>query len=203
MTLVAERSPARLQMSEEEFVAWCRDDVRAEFVDGEVSVMSPVLAIHDDLFHFLAKLLGVYLELRPEGVIRGSEFQVRLRQGLRRVPDLLFVSKDQLDRVKTSYLDGAPDAAFEIVSEDSVDRDWRDKYLEYQANGVQEYWVVDPAHRAAHLYRLADGKYAEIPAEDGRLSSTVIPGFWLKVEWLWATPPPGALVCLREMGLLP
>lgn len=202
MTLLAERPPARLRMSEEQFVAWCRDDVRAEFVDGEVIIMSPVLAIHDDLFHFLARLLGNYLELRPEGTIRGSEFQVRLRQGLRRVPDLLFIANEHLDRVKPSYVDGAPDAAFEIVSEDSVDRDWREKFLDYQASGVLEYWVVDPAHQAVRLYRLTDGRYVEVSAENGRMSSTAIPGFWLKAEWLWAEPRPGALACLREMGLL-
>jgi Uma2 family endonuclease len=202
MTLLAERSPGRLHMSEEQFAAWCRDDVRAEFVDGEVIIMSPVLAIHDDLFHFLARLIGVYLEVRPVGIIRGSEFQVRLREGLRRVPDLLFIANDHLDRVQSSYVDGAPDAAFEIVSEDSVDRDWRDKFLDYQASGVLEYWVVDPAHRAVRLYRLVDGRYIEVSAENGRMSSTAIPGFWLKVDWLWTSPRPGALVCLREMGLL-
>ena len=202
MSTVIDPPRGRLRMTEKEFDAWCISDVRAEFVDGEVIIMSPVLAVHDDVFHFLANLLGVYLELRPEGRIKGPEFQIRLRQGLRRVPDVLFISKERLDCIKRSYVDGPPDAAFEIVSEESIDRDWRDKFLEYEANGVREYWIIDPAHQAVRLYRLNEGRFQEVPPADGQLASTVIPGFWLKVEWLWQSPPPGALACLREMGLL-
>ena len=31
----------------------------------------------------------------------------------------------------------------ELVSPESVSRDWREKYLDYQAAGVREYWVID------------------------------------------------------------
>jgi len=189
-------------MTEAEFDAWHHQHRRAEFVDGEVIVMSPVMAIHDELFHFLAGLLRDYLEVRPVGRVRGPEFLVRLRKGLRRMPDLFFISTDRLHLVKRSYIDGAPDVAFEIVSEDSVERDWREKFFDYQACGVMEYWIIDPAHETVKLYHLVAGRYEEVTAQDGRLNSVAIPGFWLKTEWLWLTPPPGALACLREMGLL-
>ncbi|MGV3724623.1 MAG: Uma2 family endonuclease [Actinomycetota bacterium] len=202
MTLTLEQPTPRQRMTEDEFDAWRGESGRVEFVDGEVIVMSPVLAVHDSAFHFLAKLLGIFLELRPIGRVCGPEFQVRLRQGLRRVPDLLFIASARLDLVKRSYLDGAPDAAFEIVSDDSVERDWREKFHEYQACGVSEYWIIDPAHQTVRLYQLRDGRYEEVAAQDGRLSSTAISGFWLKTEWLWREPPPGALACLREMGLI-
>lgn len=202
MTLQATPRPDKLRMTEEEFDAWCSEDVRAEFVDGEVIEMSPVSAIHDDLFHFVTGLLRVYLELNPVGRVRGPEFQVRLRAGLRRVPDVLFISSERQHLVKRTYVDGAPDAAFEIVSEESIARDWREKYQEYEANGVGEYWIIDPAHQSVHLYALREGRYVEVAEAEGRLVSTVIPGFWLKPEWLWQDPTPGALACLREMGIL-
>lgn len=202
MTLHATPRPPELRMTEEEFEAWCTEDVRAEFVDGKIIEMSPVSAIHDDLFHFVAGLLRDYLELKPVGRVRGPEFQVRLRAGLRRVPDVLFISTSRQHLVKRTYVDGPPDAAFEIVSQESVDRDWRDKFHDYEANGVGEYWIIDPAHESVRLYVLVDGHYQEVPPEDGRLTSTAIPGFWLKTEWLWQDPTPGALACLREMGVL-
>lgn len=202
MTLQATPRSGRRRMTEEEFDAWCSEEVRAEFVDGEVIEMSPVSAIHDDLFHFAAGLLRVYLELNPVGRVRGPEFQVRLRAGLRRVPDLLFISRERQHLVKRTYVDGAPDAAFEIVSEESIARDWREKYQEYQANGVREYWIIDPAHQSVRLYTLREGAYEEVTEIEGRLVSTIIPGFWLKTEWLWQDPIPGALACLREMGIL-
>lgn len=202
MTLQATPRPDKLRMTEEEFDAWCTEDVRAEFVDGEIIEMRPVSAIHDDRFHFVAGLLRDYLELNPVGRVRGPEFQVRLRAGLRRVPDVLFISSERQHLVKRSYVDGAPDAAFEIVSEESISRDWREKYQEYEANGVGEYWIIDPAHQRVRLYTLREGHYVEVTEAEGRLVSTVIPGFWLKPEWLWQGPIPGALACLREMGIL-
>jgi hypothetical protein len=38
--------PPRQHMTEDEFVAWCDEDVRAEWVDGEVIVMSPANRMH-------------------------------------------------------------------------------------------------------------------------------------------------------------
>lgn len=202
MTLQATPQLPDLQMTEEEFEAWCTEDVRAEFVDGKVIEMSPVSLIHDRLFHFLDRLLGNYLEVRPGGQVIGPEFQVRLRAGLRRIPDLMFVSESRQGLLQRTYLAGAPDVAFEIVSKESIERDWRDKFHEYESNGVQEYWIIDPAHQTVRLHHLVNGRYQEIPAEDGRLASSVISGFWLKPEWLWQDPTPGALACLREMGVL-
>lgn len=202
MTLAATPKPLRLRMTEEEFESWCTEESRAEFVDGEVIEMSPVSLIHDRLFHFLGKLLGVYLEMHPGGEVLGPEFQVRLRSGLRRVPDLLYIAQDKASLLRKTYLAGAPDVAFEIVSEESVARDWRDKFNDYEANGVAEYWIIDPAHQSVRLYALVNGRYEEIAVEAGRLASRVIPGFWLKPEWLWQDPMPGALACLREMGVL-
>ncbi|MFN3649952.1 MAG: Uma2 family endonuclease [Armatimonadota bacterium] len=189
-------------MTEEEFESWCDEDTRAEFVDGVIVEMSPVSAVHDDLFHFLARLLGNYLEVNPVGRVRGPEFQVRLRAGLRRVPDLLFVSAEKTHTLRRTYLDGAPDAAFEIVSPESVDRDRREKLAEYEAAGVIEYWVVDPAYQVLHLYRIGpEGKYAPVAEEAGWLSSIAIPGFRMRPAWLWQEPLPRVLDCLREAGV--
>ena len=49
-------------MTESEFVAWCNEDVRAEWVDGEVFIMSPSNVEHDDLQIWLIRLLGEYVE---------------------------------------------------------------------------------------------------------------------------------------------
>jgi Uma2 family endonuclease len=197
--------PKPLRMTEEEFDAWCDEDTRAEFVDGEVVNMSPVSLAHADLGGFLAALLRFYVEERsPGGRVLGPEFQIRLRSGLRRVPDLLYVTPEHQDHIKKTRLEGAPDAAWEIISPDSVERDWRDKYLEYQHAGVREYWVIDPYTQRCVLYRLRDdGRFETVAEEQGRLASQVIPGFWLRPDWLWAEPLPLLATCLRELDVLP
>lgn len=197
------RVPPNRLMTEEEFVAWCDEDTRAEFVDGKVVVMSPEALIHVEITQFLVQFLGLYLQLRPHGKLLGPGYQVRLREGLRRVPDLLYVTSDHLNRVLAKNLDGSPDMAWEIISPDSVDRDWRDKFDEYEAAGVTEYWIVDPYTCVVRLYRLGgDNKYQLVAEQDGNLRSTVLTGAWIKPDWCWQEPLPNVLDCLREVGAL-
>lgn len=47
--------PAR--MTEEEFVARCDEDTRAEWIDGEMVIMSPASIVHNRLSRFLLSLL--------------------------------------------------------------------------------------------------------------------------------------------------
>jgi len=72
------------------------------------------------------------------------------------------------------------------VSPDSVESDYVKKRRQYQKAGVPEYWIVDEAEEKATLLRLgADGKYREERPRSGVLHSRVLPGFWLRTEWLW------------------
>jgi Uma2 family endonuclease len=200
MALAAEKTAALPLMTEAEFDAWCTPETRAEFVDGKVILMSPVVPVHGSISRFFITLLGLLLELRPQGELVGPEVQARLRPGLRRVPDLFYVTREHARRVGETLVEGAPDLVIEIVSaEKSVARDWRDKFLEYQAAGVREYWIVDPATRVVHLYALdTEGHYQQQEEQDGRLVSTVLEGFWLKRDGLSAGAGCPALILESE-----
>jgi Uma2 family endonuclease len=190
-------------MTESQFVAWCDADTRAEWVNGEVILMSPVNWEHGDLVQFLTAVLRTFVEEGDLGRTQGLEYQVRFAEiPSRRVPDLLFVSKDRMDLAGPDHFEGAPDLVVEIVSPDSTARDWREKYHEYESVGVREYWVVDPQHRRVEAYELAAGKrYRLIPEKEGVIRSRVLRGFFLKPAWLWP-PRPKVRAVLKELGVV-
>jgi Uma2 family endonuclease len=184
------RSPAPgMRMSYEEFLEWCDEDTWAEWVDGEVIVLSPASDRHQDLARFLTAVLSVFTETRELGTVRPAPFLMKLERG--REPDVLFVAREHLDRLKENYLDGPADLVVEIVSPDSVERDRGTKFVEYEAAGVREYWLIDPLRERAEFYQLdEEGFYRPVPDLEGMYHSQVVSGFWLKVEWLWQEPLP-------------
>ena len=200
--------PPSRRMTEEEFLAWCDEDTRAEWVEGEVIMMSPVNFEHASLQQWLSTVVGMYVEKHDLGKLVGAEFQTRLpERPSRRVPDLLFVSKARADLIERTQLSGPPDLCIEIVSPDSEARDWREKYLEYEAAGVKEYWVIDPASEHVEVYTLAeqkDGppKYQRVAEQQGAIVSTVLAGLRLPVEWLWPETRPKMLEAIKKLGLV-
>jgi Uma2 family endonuclease len=200
--------PPEGKLTEEEFFEWCRgfEKIRAEWVDGDTITISPVSVHHDDLQGFLKTLLRLFVRRKDLGKVYGSEVACRLQAGRRRVvrlPDVLFVAKANLDRIGPTYVNGAPDLAIEIVSPDSLSRDDREKYLDYQSAGVREYWIVDPLSQNVEMFSLDEGtkEFRPIAPVDGRLSSVVLPGFFLRPEWLWSDPMPSEIDVLHEFGV--
>ena len=195
--------PPKSSMTEDEFVAWSfKENVRAEWIDGEVNIMSPSNLEHVELFGFLNFVLRGYVERHDLGKVLGSEFLVRFaNQKRQRLPDLLFISNLRCEILRRLHVEGPPDMIMEIVSPDSVARDWRDKYLEYEGAGVREYWVIDLLAERAELYVLSDsGKYERIAERDGWLNSTAAAGFRLKTAWFWPATRPKAIDALVELN---
>lgn len=191
-------------MTYQQFLDWIDEDAHVEWVDGWVVPMSPINGPHDELVTFLRTLLELFREAHHVGKLRGEPFQMKTGPDLPgRAPDLLFVVNEHLGRLHHTYLEGPADIAVEVISPDSVYRDREEKYREYEQGGVREYWLLDPRARQAAFFMLGeDGRYHPIPLEEGGIfRSRVLPGLWLKAEWLWE-PRPKLLDVLREWGLI-
>lgn len=67
--------PPTGRVSEEEFLAWCGADVRAEWVDGKIIIMSPASKVHARLARFLTSILGDFVDERELGEVLGTELQ--------------------------------------------------------------------------------------------------------------------------------
>jgi Uma2 family endonuclease len=190
-------------ISFEEFLDWCDEDTRAEWVNGRVVLMSPVSMEHQLLLTFLIQVVGMFVDHHELGKVFFAPFLMRLSAvPSAREPDLIFVAKEREALFQRLFLDGPADLAVEIVSRWSVRRDGRDKFREYEVAGVREYWLIDPARKSADFYTLeSNGKYSAVDiGEDGLFRSRVVDGLFLRPEWLWNAP--SAMDVLRELKVI-
>jgi Uma2 family endonuclease len=183
-------------MSFEEFLIHY-DGVHAEWLpDGRVEMVMSNNLTHNDLLGLLYYLLRMYLAFTGQGKVLLAGFPMRPdTQGSAREPDLLVLLPAHFDRLRETFLDGAPDIAIEIVSPESTSRDYGVKFVEYEAAGIPEYWLFDPRRRLAVFYTLEeqDGErvYRTRPLDERqRLTSGVLPGFTLDPALLWMQPLP-------------
>lgn len=188
-------------ISFEEFLDWCDEDTRAEWVNGKVVLLSPESDPHWKLFQFLSAVLSIYVEERRLGRVFGANFLMKMDAiPSGRVPDLFFVTREREKSVKHTYLEGAADLALEVVSPESVERDEYDKFREYAKAGVREYWLINPMRRAAAAFELKSDGYKKLAIDDGVIRSRVVDGFFVRIDWLWNRPR--VLEALRELGVV-
>ena len=198
LAALSENAPAPITY--EQFLDWADEDTLAEWVDGAIVMASPASARHQEVKTFLVRTLAGFVDLHQLGRIYDAPFQMKLAHSGRE-PDVLFVAASHLDRLKETYLDGPADLVIEIISPESVGRDRGDKFEEYREAGIPEYWLIDPRLDQANFYQLdTAGRYQDVvPNADGVYTSKALPGFWLRVEWLWQDPLPDPTKALLEL----
>lgn len=198
-------TPIAGPMSYEQFLEWDGENQHVEWVNGEVIPMAPVSNEHSDVAVYLTRILGEFAELAGAGEVRIDPFQMKAAEHLPgRAPDILFVRKENLGRLKRLYLDGPADIVVEVTSPSTRSVDRTDKFAEYAQGKVPEYWLIDPDRQKHEFYQLGpDGTYqlAAIPT-DGIYRSPTIVGLWLKPAWLWQQPRPTIRSIAKEWGLI-
>ncbi len=184
----------------EEFCFLVNDDRKADLIDGVIYMASPDNTDANDLSGWIYFVMRGFAKEKDLGKVYGSRVAFRLDEYQSPEPDIAFVRKDRLHLVRRGFVDGRPDLAVEIVSQESVERDYEDKRQQYQDAGVPEYWIVDEIEQRVTLLRLDPrGRYREVKPRKGELHSEVLPGFRLRPAWLWQTPLPSELEVLTQL----
>lgn len=178
----------------EEWLTWDQEGGLSEWMDGEVVQLMPATELHQRLVGFLDRLIGLFAQIYRLGEVRTGPYAMRAVPGKAgREPDVMFIATENLARMQNDYLHGPADLVVEIISEDSLERDRATKFYEYQDAGVREYWIIDPRPnwQRVDFYLLDEaGRYQPIPiGSDGTYHSTVVGGFWLRIDWLWQDEP--------------
>lgn len=188
-----------LGVSAEDYLAEYADQY-CEWVEGVIIRMSPASQRHDALTAYFRHLVDAYLELNPIGRAFSAPFVMRLAHSFRE-PDIQIVLADNPHTLTDTGLHGGADICLEVVSPESVARDYGDKFAEYEQAGVREYWIIDPLRLECRFHRLqSEGYYTTIlPDTNGDYRTPLLPQLVVNVDTLWLDPLPGAVTIAEQV----
>lgn len=127
------------------------ENERAEFIFGQIYMMSGASALHQDLALNIAMLLK-QIDKEKKCLPRIAPFDLKIKcAGSTNVvqPDIMLFCKDKK----------LPCAIFEVLSPSTAYKDKSIKKDLYETCGIKEYCIVSPEYSIIDLYRLKDKKY--------------------------------------------
>ena len=137
---------------------------RYELEDGALILMTPPTGRHALIIRFLSNTFEA--EISSSEVPWASLQMVGVRTAPRRsrLPDLCVVPLEVMQECLDTSAIIESDALLvvEIVSPESIKRDYRFKRAEYASFGIPEYWIVDPVMQKVIILRLVEGLYEEV-----------------------------------------
>ncbi len=159
------------------------DDVKAEFINGEVVIHSPVKKEHTDAVGNLYMLLATFVRTNQLGYVGYEKVMIALSRNDYE-PDVVYFGPDKAKEFqKGHWKHPAPDMVVEVVSDGTELRDRGVKMEDYAAHAVGEYWIIDPVGESVEQYILHDGRYKlHLKAGQGPIASPVIPGFSIEIR---------------------
>lgn len=167
----------------EEFYDWITEDIKAEFINGEVVVQSPAKDQHTEASMNLAMLFKVYVDEHNLGIVRAETTLVTLTRN-DYLPDICFFGEQKAGFISHDQMKyPAPDLVVEILSPSTARVDRTTKFDDYADHGVGEYWLVNPEARTVEQFVLRDGEYELLfKLREGTITSEVVQGFAIPVE---------------------
>lgn len=138
-------------------------------------IMSPApVDIHQIILNEINIEISIALRKNKIGEIRIAPYDVHFSKENILQPDILFVTNENIHKIKTRGLFGAPDLIIEILSPSTSHLDFGEKKLIYEKYGVSEYFIVDPRTKSVDSYFLKDREYQELKRITGKINSKIL-----------------------------
>ncbi len=158
--------------------------MKAEFINGQVIMHSPVRKSHYDTAFALAELLDAYVEKHKLGFVGHEKIMTALTRNDYE-PDVCFFKKEKSDAFTDDQcVFPAPDLVVEVLSKSTAKTDRTTKFKDYERHEVQEYWIIDPKKEVVEQYRLdEENKYELIlKSSQGTITSKAVEGFTIDIR---------------------
>ena len=155
---------------------------KAEFINGEVIMHSPVKWQHAGVSGLIFSLMNYYVIMKNCGKVGMEKLMIQLTRNSYE-PDIVFFKKEKADTFTAGQmLFPAPDLIVEVLSPSTEKNDRGVKFIDYALHGVMEYWIIAPTQQSAEQYFLQEDVYMlEFKGKNGVLSSKSIEGFSIPV----------------------
>ncbi len=141
-------------MMRQRFYQEIQEDQKAEFINGEAVIHSPVKIEHNNASGLLYTILKSYVSLHRLG-FAGHEKILTCFSLNDYEPDVCFFSRAKSDLFKKGQMKfPPPDFIAEVISPSTENTDRTDRFADYGLAGVGEYWIIDPAGESIEKYVL-------------------------------------------------
>jgi Uma2 family endonuclease len=136
---------------------------RYELVNGELVVITLPTLRHMLIAKFIEQCLDAEIARLGLGWFCFRAAGVRTGVRKSRLTDVYVLTPDQVSSLmnRAAIAQTPPLLAVEVVSPDSVTRDYRYKRTEYAALEIPEYWIVDPLELKVTVLVFNEGLYDE------------------------------------------
>lgn len=169
-----------------EFYNLISEKDKAEFINGEQIMHSPVRIEHNTAASLLHVILEIYDNAYSLGYVGFDKLMIHLSRNSYEPDICFFLHEKSKDFIAQQMLFPAPDFVVEVISKSTEKVDRGVKMIDYALHGVQEYWLVLPEKRLIEKYILdnfyKDKYYLEkIYTIEDDIQSKVLPGLQFPV----------------------
>lgn len=168
----------------QEFFDLIHENQKAEFINGEIILHSPVRNRHWKACTKIGARLSVFVDDNKLGVVGVEKVLVHCTRNDYE-PDVVFFGKEKAKHFTSDQmLHPAPDLVVEVLSESTQENDYGIKFTDYAHHGISEYWIVDPINKSVEQYFLKDSKFNlnQKLTEAGTIKSKAVIGFEMEIQ---------------------
>lgn len=201
LPLIVEQFQSILQSEHEKrqrFYEELLETQKAEFINGEIVLQSPVKMRHSNASENLFALFKAYVNKHHLGYVGHEKILVALTRNDYE-PDVCFFGTAKAQAFTPDQMKfPVPDFVAEVLSGSTEAVDRGIKFEDYALHGVGEYWMVDPVQECVEQYALRDGVYTLVAkTKTGTIESVVVKGFVIPVRAIF--DPNEQVIALRAI----
>ncbi len=162
------------------------ENIPLQLLYGKYFIMASPTITHQDILLELATEIKIFLRINSLGKVIVAPADVYFSEETVAQPDILFVSKENLEIVGEKRVNGSPDFIVEILSSNVKD-DRITKMKLYGEENVKEYWIVNPEDKTIEIFTNNEGKMqVHATLQDNEIAkSEIIKGFEIELKQLF------------------